>query len=172
MQRLKHIDYKFFMRNNYLNILYMDNYYTLISSTDPKHLEFVGNLTNIEPNDISILFFSDEALDIINDLIIKNVKEKTFEMYGKKLVIDKQNKDHLYIIMRFVYFKNANYTDVVENEVNMLIDKTVEMVLPTVINSLFSHLKYLEDMEKRFMPIIIPNPASSGNNRRELPPIL
>ena len=28
--------------------------------------------------------------------------------------------------MRFVYFKNANYTDLVENEVNMLIDKTVK----------------------------------------------
>jgi hypothetical protein len=150
----------------------MDNYYTLLNTTNRSHLEFVGNLTNIEPNDITILFFRDDIVTLINKILIDKVKKETLKLSGKILVIEEQSKEHIYIIMRYIFFKYVNYNDLPENEVNMLIDKTIEYVLPTVLDGLYAHLKYLEDMKSNFMPSLVPYPVASPKNNPDLPPRL
>ena len=148
----------------------MDNYYSLLSTTDKSNLEFVGNMTNIEPNDISIIFFRDDIVNLLNIILIDKVKEESLKEYGKIFVIEEQDKKHFYTIMRYVFFKYVTFTKPAEEEVNMLIDRTIETVLPTVLNGLYAQLKYLEDMESRFMPNLLPAPVSSGKKKHDLPP--
>lgn len=148
----------------------MDNYYCLLKTTERSHLEFVGNMTNIEPNDISIMFFKMDTVNLLNRMLIDRVKEKTLKEYGKVFVIEEQDKDHFYTIMRYVFFKYVTYTKPAQEEVNMLIEKTIETVLPTVLNGLYGHLKYLQDMKQRFMPDLLPIPVKPVKNKADLPP--
>ena len=148
----------------------MDNYYCLLKTTERSHLEFVGNITNIEPNDISIMFFKIDTVNLLNKILIDRVKKETLKDYGKVFVIEEQDKDHFYTIMRYVFFKYVNYTKSAQDEVNMLIEKTIETVLPTVLHGLYGHIKYLEDMGKIFMPVTLPTVVTSDRKKADLPP--
>lgn len=148
----------------------MDNYYKLVDSTDGKHLEFVGNFTNLQPNDISIVFFSNNTIDKINIELKNIVKEKTQNLYGKKFVIEDQKRDHLLIVMRYIYFKFVNYEDTTDNEVEMLVNKLLEYVLPTILSGLDSQLKYLDSLDKNRYVEPLANPQVSRKKKSNLPP--
>ena len=48
--------------------------YNSYNPTD-KETEFVGKILNIQPNDISYMFFSDKNVDYINKSLIEMVME-------------------------------------------------------------------------------------------------
>ena len=43
-----------------------------------RETEFIGNLINIKPNDISYIFFGDENIIFLNKSIIEQIKDITF----------------------------------------------------------------------------------------------
>ena len=49
-----------------------------------REREYVGNLLNIEPNNISYMFFNNNNINNINKQLIENIISMTFERYGKK----------------------------------------------------------------------------------------
>ena len=57
--------------------------YNSYKPTD-RELEYVGNLLNIQPNDISLIFFSDNNIKRINEMLVENVMIETEKRYGKK----------------------------------------------------------------------------------------
>lgn len=146
----------------------MRNYYTLNKSTNNGHLDFVGNMTNIKPNDVSIIFFEDETVNTINKILIELVKEETLKRYGRRISIMPQNKNHLLTIMRYVYFKNIKNDGTVEEQVKKLIDKTIESMFPTVIQGLVSHIKYINSYNNNsFMkPNILPELVNNKENKQ------
>lgn len=148
----------------------MDKYYKLIDSTPGKHLDFVGNFTNIQPNDISIIFFDTDTIKRINNELIELVKKETQNKYGKIFVIEPQSEKHLLIVMRYVYFKFVNYIDTTENEVNRLVEKLLDYVLPTVLSGLDSHLKYLDYIDKNRYIEPLENPQITRKKKADLKP--
>lgn len=123
----------------------MRDYYSLNNSTTDSHLDFVGNMTHITPNDITIMFFKDETVDMINKILINRIREETYNKYGKRLTIQPQNKNHVLTIMRYVYFKNIKNRGTAEEQVDILINLTVETMVPTVLHGLVTHIKFIND---------------------------
>ena len=130
------------------------NYMLPYNSYKPTIYEtqFIGNLLNIAPNDISYVFFSNNNVDNINSLLIAEIKEITLKRYNKSLIIEPQNKDLLYIIMRFVYFKNIRNEYETEVEVQNLNNLTLQILVPGVTSELIARIRYLNDINRYASP--------------------
>ena len=68
---------------------------TLYNTYKPtlQETDFISNLLNFQPNDISYLYFNDKNIDIINNKLILLIQNETFSRYGKKLLIEPQRKN-------------------------------------------------------------------------------
>lgn len=123
----------------------MKDYNTYYKTASSKEIEFVGNLIHIQPNDIALLFFRDDNIANINNQLIQAIKEETLKRYEKKIGIMPQQKHIMLVIMRYVYFKNITNIGTVEEQVNMLNEKTIELLVPGVLQALVSYIKYIND---------------------------
>ena len=61
--------------------------YNSYKPTD-RELEYVGNLLNIQPNDISLIFFSDNNIKLVNEMLVESVMIETEKRYGQKIKIE------------------------------------------------------------------------------------
>ena len=110
-----------------------------------RETEFVGNLIDIIPNDISYKFFSDINIDIINKRIIDEIKQITFARYNKQIEIESQRKTLLLTIMRHIYLKNIKNRHESDVEVEILNDITLKEMIPVIMNGLLSQIRYIHD---------------------------
>jgi hypothetical protein len=137
------------------------NNYNKYKPTD-KEREFVGKLTNIEPNDISYKFFSGANLDYINNQLIERVKIITLERYGKKIGIEPQRKHIVLSIMRHVYFKNIRNMFETNVEVDLLNEEVLRQMVPMVIKELISYMRFIHDYNN-----IIPMELPVSDNKKK-----
>ena len=135
--------------------------YNTYKPTD-REREYVGNLLNIEPNDISYKFFSDINIKNINDMLIESVMTETEKRYGQKVKIEPQRKHLVITIMRHVYFKNVRNMFPADEEVDMLNKEVIRQMLPVVVRELIAYLRYIRDYNS-IIPLDLPRP----DNRRQ-----
>ncbi len=134
--------------------------YNTYKATD-RELEYVGNLLNIEPNEISLMFFSDNNIKRINEMLIESVMIETEKRYGTKIKIEHQKKHLVTVIMRHTYFKNVRNIYSAQEEVDMLNKEVIRQMLPVVIRELIAYLRYIRDYNS-----IIPMERPRPDNRR------
>ena len=120
-----------------------------------RETEFVGNLIDIDPNDISYKFFSDININIINTRIIDEIKQITFVRYNKQIEIEPQQKTLLLTIMRHIYLKNVKNRHEADVEVEILNDITLKEMIPVIMNGLLSQIRYIHDYNT-FRPMELP----------------
>ena len=138
--------------------------------------QFIGNLLNIAPNDISYIFVSDENIDNINTILIEEIKNMTNERYQKKLIIQPQEKSLLLTMMRHVYLKNIQNHYPTDIEVLLLNKEVFKILIPAVMSELIAHMRYLNDINRYSSPYdspgfhILPLPTNTtktnGNFRQ------
>jgi hypothetical protein len=113
--------------------------------------------------DVENLFFSDENIEIINKQLILSVWKKSDKQYK----IGPQDKNKLYIVMRYVfieYARNLPYDLTKQiNELNCII---VNMILPDIITNFEQKLGYLRDIQGRKPLVPLPE---SANKQKTLP---
>lgn len=125
----------------YENIFNYDSY-TNTAPESEKNL--VLRLTNIAPNDISLLFFRDDNIERLNNRLINEVLRITRQKYNTPMRIQPQKKEQMLTLMRYIYFRyNTNTLDTAI-EVEFLNNKFIEDFIDTVINSLLYQIKYIE----------------------------
>lgn len=135
--------------------------YNIYKPTD-RETDFVGNLLNTQPNDLSYIFFSDNNINNINNLLIEEIKKLTLSKYGKGIIIEPQQKNILVTIMRHIYFKNVkNQTDIM-TEVTNLNSIVLYQIIPTVMSGLIAQIRYINDYNQ-LRPLDLP---ISSNTRK------
>lgn len=135
--------------------------YNMYKPTEQER-EFVGKIINIEPNDISYMFFSDKNVEYINTQLIEEVKNITLERYGKKLQIQPQRKHLVIGIMRHIYFTNIMNKYEANIEVDILNKEVLKKMVPTVVNELISYMRYINDYNS-IIPMEHPRPDNRKN---------
>ncbi len=128
--------------------------YNSYKPTD-KEREFVGKLINIEPNDISYKFFSDDNIDYLNNSLIDMVMEETFKRYNKKLKIEPQRKHIVLSAMRHIYFKNITNTLPTDEEVARLNKEVLRQLFGTAMTELIAYLRFIHDYNS-IVPMDLP----------------
>ena len=139
-----------------------------LSEADDESLDFIGNLINIAPSELTLTFFSNSNLKILNNMLINKVRQITLKKYGRKIKIQPQKSHVMLTIMRYVYFQNSYTHNILDNEsiikqVRHLNDLVIREITPTVMNGLISYLKYIDRFNS--LPVINDRPES-GNHKR------
>ena len=137
--------------------------YNSYKPTD-KETEFVGKLLNIQPNDISYVFFSDKNVNYINNTLIEMVMDETYKRYNKRIKIEPQRKHIVISAMRHIYFKNITNILPVDEEVNRLNKEVLRQMLGTAITELIAYLRYIKDYNS-IIPMDLPQSDSSKMGR-------
>ena len=130
------------------------------------HDALIGTWTDTP---LSVLFFSKENIQIIQNAIKKGVYDRS----NKQFVIGEQNCDELKIIMRSIYLQNSenlplNLTEQIA-ELNSLV---LEYSIKQIYNSAVSYLKYRHDASNMYTVQNHPINSSSKGNTLELKPFV
>lgn len=109
----------------------------------------IENVNNIlrgtyENNLLNDIFFSDVNINLLENQIIKNVKDK------KNYIISKQSKKDLIVIMRNVYLNNAKHNyktkEELKKEIKNLNKDSVKHCVGIIIKNIDNYIFYLNDI--------------------------
>ncbi len=118
---------------------------------------------NWEKNPLSDTFFSSKNVIIIQNLIKKQVYEKSMP---KGYIIDDQSVDELKIIMRAMYYQYAkNLPHNIPGQVEELNNRVAEWSVPHILSAVDHHLYYIKDIETLPTPMAHPVNLSSAGSR-------
>jgi len=116
---------------------------------------------------LSLLFFSAENIQILQNTIKKGVYDKSNSQY----VIGQQNCDELKIIMRSIYLQNTqNLPYNITNQVAKLNDLVVEYAVHQIYNEAVAYLKYKRDASTIHIAPNLPTNTSNKHHTLELKP--
>lgn len=135
-----------------------------------KQRQIVKNLTNIEPNEISLYYFSDDNIDYINKTLQKKIFEMSKKRYGKRIGVEPQEKHRLLIIMREVYL-NFSYCfneKSIKKNINKINKQVLKVITPDVFTGLIQQVKYINDYNEKNKIMDLP---IKDSNRKTLEPL-
>lgn len=119
-------------------------------------------------DDVKIVFFSKENIDVIQKMIIMEV----FERSNGRFLIPKQKWQQIQIVQQYIYkqyAKNLPYD--VKEQVKQLNKILVSEVVPDILTNTDQYMGYLDDINNPIRPIDRPlNVSSKGT--RTLPSVL
>lgn len=125
-------------------------------SASLKEKQFVRNLLNMQPNDISLQYFSNENLDLINNQLIDFVLIETKRLYGTPVKIIPQKKEILLSAMKGIYFLHGSNTMDTDKEVEYLNGIFLTSAVPIIISNIDSKMKYIKDITENVEPLSLP----------------
>ena len=131
-----------------------------------KEKDIVRNLIRNEPSETSLLFFSNNNINLINKKIKLCILNETKQKYGEALLIENQKKTSMLVIMRYIYLEYSKYNSILVlpspvQRVNELNEQFLRIAIPTVLQSLVSYIKYKDDFNKMGNSDLLERPEST-----------
>ena len=118
---------------------------------------------------LSLLFFSKENIQIIQNALKRGVYEKS----NKQFVIGQQNCDELKIIMRSVYLQHSKNLPVdIKYQISTLNELVINYAIKQIYNEAISYIKYKRDASTIQVPIHLGVNTSSKDKILELRPFV
>jgi hypothetical protein len=118
---------------------------------------------NWESNAISGSFFSPENVERVQELIRKEVYDRS---QPKGYLIDKQSVDELKIIMRAIYYQYArNLPNDIAGQVEDLNKKVVDWSAPHILSAVDHYHYYLNDISHMPIPLSQPQHLSKAGTK-------
>ena len=103
-----------------------------------------------ESSMVSKVFFHPKNMAIIQN----NIRAKIHELTHKRYIIDNQNHDNLYLIMKTLYDQHAlNLPDKITEQVEVLNNIVLRYSVPKILSEIKSYIKYREDITSLAKPI-------------------
>ena len=148
-------------------------YFSERKDSELLNRQFIKNTTKQaeeELTELSVLFFSDENIDLIN----KQIVLKVFKLSNKSYKIPFQSKESLLIVMRHVwiiYSRNLDFH--LKKQIKELNDKVACEVAPQIITNVDQYYGYLRDIETRNKSNfnLIDLPKNSNTTEKTFPSI-
>lgn len=122
-------------------------YFSNNKDSELLNKQFIKNTTRQcedEMSDLSILFFSEENMELINKQLVLRVFKETKNKYK----ISYQSKENLLVVMRYVwiqYSKNLDFE--IKKQITDLNCHVVSEILPDVITNIEQYYGYIKDYE-------------------------
>lgn len=129
-----------------------------------KYNRVVNDILSNENGGIELLqdlFYSDQNIEIIQKQLIMYVYNKT----DKSILINKQDKTHIKLIMDYIYlYYSRNLPDNITDQLRELNKHVVEEIAPRVLSEAQQYVGYLNDVYKpREFPDRPMNISTRGN---------
>jgi len=121
-----------------------------------------------ESNNLNSVFFSNENIDLIQNLI----RYQIYVQSNKKHIIGRQSDIQLKLIMRSIYFqysKNLQYN--IKKQIKRLNNLVVQDVIPRILTGIEQYLQYKKDVSGLRVPLKRPKYLSSAGTKTLQPNI-
>lgn len=116
-------------------------------------------------NTLTKIFFSDKNMNRIQKLLIKEI----YIASDGKYMIEPQNPDDLFIIMKSVLLQYGKFTDKkIKKQINDLDDIVVKVSAPDVLSNVKQYYGYLKDINTPLQPSM--RPINTNNRWRSVAP--
>lgn len=108
----------------------------------------------LQNNELSVLFFSSKNIQIIENAI----KAGVYKMSNQTHIIDTQDRDQLYVIMRATFLQySVNDPEELTRQIEVLNSRVVSYCVPKIYGEIQGYLKYKKDISTLAVPMA--NPA-------------
>jgi len=108
----------------------------------------------LQNNELSVLFFSSKNIQIIENAI----KAGVYQMSNRIHVIDTQDRDQLYVIMRATFLQySMNQPEELTRQIEVLNSRVVSYCVPKIYGEIQGYLQYKKDISTLAVPMA--NPA-------------
>jgi hypothetical protein len=108
----------------------------------------------LQNNELSVLFFSSKNIQIIENAI----KAGVYQMSNQTHVIDTQDRDQLYVIMRATFLQySMNQPEELTRQIEVLNSRVVSYCVPKIYGEIQGYLQYKKDISTLAVPMA--NPA-------------
>lgn len=107
----------------------------------------------LQNNELSVLFFCSKNIQIIENAI----KAGVYKMSNDTHVIDTQDRDQLYVIMRATFLHySRNDPDELTHQIEVLNSRVVSYCVPKIYGEIKSYLRYKSDISTLVVPLANP----------------
>jgi len=118
---------------------------------------------------LSLAFFSNENIVIIQNAIRKGVYDKS----NKQYIIQPQNCNELKIIMRSIFLQHSNNLPVdITQQIITLNQLVSKFAIEQIYKEMIAYIKYTHDASTMAVPISMPINTSNKNNTLEMRPLI
>ena len=108
----------------------------------------------LQNSELSVLFFSSKNINTIENAI----KAGVYEMSNKEHIIDTQDRDQLYVIMRAIFLQESlNQPDNLTKQIEVLNSRVISYCVPRIYSEILSYIQYKKDISTLVVPLA--NPA-------------
>lgn len=108
----------------------------------------------LQNTELTVLFFSSKNINIIENAI----KAGVYKMSNNTHVIDTQDRDQLYVIMRALFLQHSlNQPDNLTRQIEVLNSRVVAYCVPRIYGEIKSYIQYKKDISTLVVPLA--NPA-------------
>lgn len=122
---------------------------------DTNRRDMVGHIHQETP--LNTVFFSESNVEKLQD----DIRDRVQALSGGKYVIDRQNEDHLKVIMRSYYLQFAkNNPQMIAQELEDLNSRVIGYAAGKIYSEVDFHKFYIKDVEEFAPPIA--NPMNSN----------
>lgn len=141
-----------------MDIIYEQNEIKSFLFQNNDYFKKYSNEINTNFYTLKETFFSKDNIDIIQNKLINEVKNKS----NGKYVIGYQKIEHLKQIMEDIF---KTYNNNVNEDINELNNKVVIFCLPYIFNQIVSHIKWQIDSNSPLIPIPLPETTSMAGKK-------
>ena len=118
---------------------------------------------------LSLAFFSNENMTIIQNAIRKGVYDKS----NKQFIIEPQNCNELQIIMRSIFLQHSNNLPVdIKQQIITLNQFVAKFAIEQIYKEMISYIKYTQDASTMAVPISMPINTSNKNTTLGMRPLM
>lgn len=141
-----------------MDIIYEQNEIKSFLFQNNDYFKKYSNQNNTNFYTLKETFFSKDNIDIIQNKLINEVKDKS----DGKYIIGYQKNEHLIQIMEDIF---KTYNNNVNEDINELNNKVVIFCLPYIFNQIASHIKWQVDSNSPLIPLPLPETTSMAGKR-------
>ncbi len=124
----------------------------IIPQSNKNTAQSIQNI--LQNTQLSVLFFSVKNIECIEDAI----KMGVYEMSRRTHIIDTQDRDQLYIIMRATFLQyGLHQPENITRQIEVLNSRIVAYCVPKIYNEIQTYLRYKRDISTLVVPM--DNPA-------------
>jgi hypothetical protein len=118
---------------------------------------------------LSLAFFSNENMTIIQNAIRKGVYDKS----NKQFIIEPQNCNELKIIMRSIFLQYSNNLPVdIKQQIITLNQLVTKFAIEQIYKEMISYIKYTQDASTMAVPLSMPINTSNKNTTLGMRPLM
>ena len=116
---------------------------------------------SLENTHLSVTFFSAENVTLLES----GIKAEVYRLSNRAHLIDKQDYDQMYMIMRSIFLEHARHQEGnIPKQIEELNRRVIEYCAPRILSEIITYIQYKKDISTLVVPLDKPKSVSKDKS--------